>query len=68
MASTDYVATRWYRAPENLLGLKNSSTAMDIFALGCVIVELFTLNPLFPGDNTVDQLHKIINILGTPTM
>ena len=40
---------------------------MDIFALGCVIVELFTLNPLFPGDNTLDQLNKVVNILGPPT-
>lgn len=68
LASTDYVATRWYRAPENLLGMRNSSTSMDIFALGCVVAELFTLNPLFPGDNTLDQLNKIVGILGTPTM
>ena len=68
LASTDYVATRWYRAPENLLGMRKSSTAMDIFALGCVVAELFSLNPLFPGENTLDQLHKIFGILGTPTI
>ena len=48
--------------------MRNSSTAMDIFALGCVIVELFNLSPLFPGDDTIDQLHKITNILGSPTI
>ena len=61
------MATRWYRSPENLIGLRKSTTAIDIFALACVIVELFTLNPLFPGDDTVDQLHKVFAILGTPT-
>lgn len=66
LATTDYVATRWYRSPENLIGLKKSTTAIDIFALACVIVELFTLNPLFPGEDTIDQLHKVFNILGTP--
>jgi serine/threonine protein kinase len=50
-----------------LIGLKKSTTSIDIFALGCVAVELFTLNPLFPGEDTIDQLAKIFNILGTPT-
>ena len=49
------------------MGLRNSSTAMDIFALACVAVELFNLNPLFPGDNTIDQIYKITSILGSPT-
>jgi serine/threonine protein kinase len=66
-AETDYVATRWYRSPENLIGMKKSTVAIDIFALGCVAVELFTLTPLFPGSNTVDQLSKIFSLLGTPT-
>lgn len=66
-ACTDYVATRWYRSPENLIGMKKSTVAIDIFALGCVAVELFTLNPLFPGSNTLDQLSKIFALLGTPT-
>lgn len=66
-ACTNYVATRWYRAPENLIGLSKSTTAIDIFALGCVIFELATLTPLFPGENTVDQLAKVFHILGSPT-
>lgn len=61
------MATRWYRSPENLIGMKKSTVAIDIFALGCVAVELFTLTPLFPGSNTVDQLSKIFSLLGTPT-
>lgn len=41
--------------------------AIDIFALACVVIELFTLNAIFQGDNTMDQLNKVFNILGTPT-
>jgi serine/threonine protein kinase len=65
--STDYVATRWYRAPENLLGTKEYTTAIDVFSLACVIIELYLGSPLFPGDDNVDQLYKIFNILGEPT-
>lgn len=66
-ACTDYVATRWYRSPENLIGMRKSTVAIDVFALGCVAVELFTLKPLFPGTNTIDQLSRIFALLGTPT-
>ena len=68
LAETDYVATRWYRSPENLIGMKKSTVVIDIFALGCVAAELFTLAPLFPGTNTIDQLSKIFTLLGTPTL
>lgn len=66
--STDYIATRWYRAPENLLTTKEYTTAIDVFSLGCVIVELYLGSPLFPGSNNLDQLYKIFNILGEPTV
>lgn len=66
-ARTDYVATRWYRSPENLVGLGKSTVAIDIYALGCVAVELFNREPLFPGSDTVDQLSKIFSLLGTPS-
>lgn len=66
-AKTDYVATRWYRSPENLVGLKKSTVKIDIFALGCVAIELFNSDPLFPGSDTVDQLSKIFSLLGTPS-
>lgn len=64
--TTDYIATRWYRAPENLLGTKEYTTAIDVFSLGCVIVELYLGSPLFPGSNNLDQVYKIFNILGEP--
>lgn len=48
-AETDYICTRWYRAPECLLGMKIQSEAVDVFAMGCICVELFNQRPLFPG-------------------
>ncbi len=61
---TDYVATRWYRAPENLLGTKEYTTKIDVFSMACVAVELYLGAPLFPGADNVDQLYKIFNVLG----
>lgn len=63
---TDYVSTRWYRAPELLLRSTNYNSPVDIFALGCIMAELYTLIPLFAGANEVDQLNKIVKVLGTP--
>jgi serine/threonine protein kinase len=63
---TDYVSTRWYRAPELLLKAEVYNTKVDIFALGCIMVEMYLLAPLFAGENEMDQLHKIICVLGTP--
>ena len=51
---TDYVSTRWYRAPELLLKAQAYNGKVDIFALGCIIVELYLLAPLFAGENEVD--------------
>lgn len=64
---TDYVATRWYRAPEILLKSTNYNSPVDIYALGCIIAELYQLNPLFSGNSEFDQMHKICSILGTPS-
>jgi len=64
---TDYVATRWYRAPEILLKSTNYNSPVDIFALGCIMAELYTLTPLFRGSSDTDQLYKVCSILGTPT-
>lgn len=47
---TDYVSTRWYRAPEVLLRSQNYGKAIDLFAMGAIMAELYTLRPLFPGD------------------
>ncbi|XP_063678998.1 cyclin-dependent kinase-like 4 isoform X2 [Bolinopsis microptera] len=61
---TDYVATRWYRAPELLVGDANYGKAVDLWAIGCLIVEMLTGNPLFPGDSDIDQLYHITSWLG----
>lgn len=53
---TDYVATRWYRAPELLLGWDRYSKAIDIWSFGCLIGQMFKNKPLFPGTSTIDQL------------
>lgn len=55
-----------YRAPELLLRSTNYNSPVDIFALGCIMAELYTFCPLFPGTNEIDQLNKIVKILGTP--
>lgn len=64
---TDYVATRWYRAPEIILKSTNYNSPVDIYALGCIIAELYLLNPLFSGSSELDQMQKICSVLGTPT-
>jgi renal tumor antigen len=63
---TAYISTRWYRAPECLLSSGFYGPKMDIWALGCCFYEILTFNPLFPGENEIDQLHKIHEILGSP--
>lgn len=64
---TEYISTRWYRAPECLLTSGYYSGKMDIWAVGCVFYELMTLNPLFPGKNELDTADKIHAVLGTPS-
>ncbi len=66
MPLTDYVCTRWYRAPECILRSTSYTSAMDIFSLGAIMAELFLLKPLFPGKSEMDQLSRLISILGTP--
>lgn len=64
---TDYVSTRWYRAPEVLLRSTNYSSPIDIWACGAIIAELYSLKPLFPGSSEVDEIFRIVRVLGTPT-
>ena len=64
---TDYVSTRWYRAPEVLLRSPYYSAPIDMFAMGGIMAELYTLRPLFPGSNEADELAKICSVMGTPT-
>lgn len=63
---TEYISTRWYRAPECLLTDGYYSYRMDLWSVGCVFFEVMSLHPLFPGANEVDQISKIHDILGTP--
>lgn len=63
---TDYVSTRWYRAPEVLLRSTNYSSPIDVWAVGCIMAELYTLQPLFPGRSEIDQIFRVTSVLGTP--
>lgn len=63
---TDYVSTRWYRAPEVLLHSTTYSSPIDLWAVGCIAAEIYTYRPLFPGNTETDQLYKICAIMGTP--
>ncbi|CAD8192598.1 unnamed protein product [Paramecium octaurelia] len=63
---TEYISTRWYRAPECLLTDGYYDHKMDLWGVGCVMFEIIALFPLFPGTNELDQINKIHNILGTP--
>lgn len=58
--------TLWYRAPEILLGALDYCTPVDIWAVGCIFVEMVTKKPLFTGDSEIDQIYRIFRILGTP--
>ncbi|VDL81042.1 unnamed protein product [Schistocephalus solidus] len=61
---TDYVATRWYRSPELLVGDTQYGPPVDIWAIGCVVAEMLTGSPLWPGRSDLDQLYLIIKTLG----
>jgi len=63
---TDYVATRWYRAPEIILGSTAYTKAVDMWAMGCIVAEMFTGKPLLAGSSTIDQLDKILDVCGKP--
>ena len=60
------MVTLWYRPPEILLGKKKYSGACDVWGIGCIIAEMATKIPLFPGDSEIDQLFQIYRIMGTP--
>ena len=64
---TEYISTRWYRSPECLLTDGYYNYKMDIWGLGCVYFEILTLIPLFPGDDEIDEVNKINQILGSPS-
>lgn len=64
---TEYVSTRWYRAPEVLLRSRDYSNPVDMWALGTILAELVNLRPLFPGDSEVDQVLQVCDVLGDPS-
>ncbi|KAJ3304367.1 hypothetical protein HDV03_002848 [Kappamyces sp. JEL0829] len=63
---TEYVSTRWYRAPEVLLRSTVYSSPIDMWAVGTIIAELATLEPLFPGSSEIDEIFRICAVCGTP--
>ncbi|KOO29099.1 cyclin-dependent kinase 3, partial [Chrysochromulina tobinii] len=63
---THEVVTLWYRAPEILLGAKDYACPIDMWSVGCVLGEMATGKPMFPGDSEIDELFKIFQLLGTP--
>lgn len=64
---TDYVSTRWYRAPEVLLQSRCYGPAIDMWAMGAIMAELFSLRPLFPGESELDEIYKICSVIGSPS-
>jgi len=64
---TDYVATRWYRAPEILLGSTDYTKGVDLWSVGCILGELLGGKPMFPGTSTMNQLDRIIELTGRPS-
>ena len=61
---TDYVATRWYRAPAILLGAPRYTFAVDMWAVGCILGEMLVGKPIFPGTSTLNQLERILRVTG----
>lgn len=65
---TDYIATRWYRAPEVILSWKQYTGAIDVWSVGCILAELIKRKPLLPANNEQDLMHMITNLIGNPDM
>ncbi|XP_030644997.1 mitogen-activated protein kinase 15 [Chanos chanos] len=66
-ALTEYVATRWYRAPEILLGSARYTKGVDMWSIGCILGEMLLGKPLFPGTSTINQIEKIMSAIPHPT-
>jgi serine/threonine protein kinase len=66
-AFTSCVGTRWFRAPELLYGSVNYGLEIDLWSLGCILAELLNLEPIFPGISDIDQISRIIGVLGNIT-
>uniref|UniRef100_A0A8C2PTP8 Mitogen-activated protein kinase 15 n=1 Tax=Cyprinus carpio TaxID=7962 RepID=A0A8C2PTP8_CYPCA len=66
-ALTEYVATRWYRAPEILLGSSRYTKGVDMWSIGCILGEMLLGKPLFPGTSTINQIEKIMSAIPHPS-
>jgi mitogen-activated protein kinase 15 len=64
---TEYVVTRWYRAPEILLGSNKYTKGVDMWSLGCILAELLLGKPVFPGTSTLNQLDRVMEVIGRPS-
>ncbi|XP_055916118.1 mitogen-activated protein kinase ERK-A [Eupeodes corollae] len=64
---TEYVATRWYRAPEIMLNSKGYTKSIDMWSVGCILAEMLSNRPIFPGKHYLDQLNHILGVLGSPS-
>ncbi|KAK3785605.1 hypothetical protein RRG08_012706 [Elysia crispata] len=64
---TGYVATRWYRAPEIMLNWMHYNQTVDIWSVGCIMAEMLMGRPLFPGSDHIDQLTRILSLVGMPS-
>ncbi|KAH8863725.1 Mitogen-activated protein kinase 15 [Schistosoma japonicum] len=67
-ALTEYVATRWYRAPEILLASNRYTKYVDMWSLGCILGEMLRSKALFPGTSTINQIERIISVMERPTI
>ncbi|KAM6350462.1 mitogen-activated protein kinase 15 [Podargus strigoides] len=66
-ALTEYVATRWYRAPEILLSSRSYTKGVDMWSIGCILGELLLGKPLFPGTSTMNQIQQILRVIPAPS-
>jgi len=64
---TEYVATRWYRAPEILLGSTKYTKGVDMWSIGCILAEIYLGKPLFPGTSTLNQIERVLEVTGRPS-
>lgn len=64
---TEYVATRWYRAPELMLSFSEYTVSLDMWSMGCIFAEMLGRRQLFPGKNYVNQLQLVLSVVGTPS-
>ena len=63
---TDYIATRWYRAPEVILSTKQYTASIDVWSVGCILAELIRRKPLLPAQTEQEQMMMIANLIGKP--